>query len=147
MIELQSNELHWTTNLWQIFDRLPGPLQAKWRKSVKLYRERTGGKEPSLKELSAFITRESPRMTLCMEDQTTQQELAVETDPRNLPLCRNQQMGHQLPLWQRRSLQRKLVLTKGLVSSCLQKKVKVLKEALGGVQKGKDAWRKTELTP
>ena len=59
MIELQSNELDCTTNLWQIFDRLPDPLQAEWRKSVKFYRERTCGKEPSLKELSAFITGES----------------------------------------------------------------------------------------
>ena len=58
MIELQSNELDCTTNLRQIFDRLLDPLQAKWRKSVKLYRERTCGKEPSLKELSAFITGE-----------------------------------------------------------------------------------------
>jgi len=59
MIELQSNELDCTTNMRQIFDRLPDPLQAKWRKSAKLYRERTGGKEPTLIELSAFITRES----------------------------------------------------------------------------------------
>ena len=59
MIELQSNELDCTTNLPQIFDRLPDRLQAKWRKSVKLYRERTGGNKPSLKELSAFITGES----------------------------------------------------------------------------------------
>ena len=59
MIELQSNELDCTTNMRQIFDRLPDPLQAKWRKSAKLYRERTGGKEPTLKELSAFITGES----------------------------------------------------------------------------------------
>ena len=43
----------------QIFDRLPDPLQAKWRKSAKLHRERTSGKEQTLKELSAFITGES----------------------------------------------------------------------------------------
>ena len=59
MIELQSNELDCTTNMRQIFDCLPDPLQAKWRKSAKLHRERTGGKEPTLKELSAFITGES----------------------------------------------------------------------------------------
>ena len=59
MIELKSNELDCTTNMRQIFDRLPDPLQAKWRKSAKLYREKTGGKEPTLKELSAFITGES----------------------------------------------------------------------------------------
>ena len=59
MIELQSNELDCTTNMRQIFDRLPDPLQAKWRKSAKLHRERTGGKERTLKELSAFITGES----------------------------------------------------------------------------------------
>lgn len=59
MIELQSNELDCTTNMRQIFYRLRDPLQAKWRKSAKLYRERTGGKEPALKELSEFITGES----------------------------------------------------------------------------------------
>ena len=59
MIELQSNELDCTTNLRQIFDRLPDHLQAKWRKSVKLYREKMCGKEPTLKELSLFISGES----------------------------------------------------------------------------------------
>ena len=59
MIELQSNELDCTTNLRQIFDRPPDPLPAKWRKSVKLYCERIGGKEPTLKGLSAFTTGES----------------------------------------------------------------------------------------
>ena len=59
MIELQSKELDCTTNLRQIYDRLPYPLQAKWRKSAKQYRERTGGGEPTLKELSEFITAES----------------------------------------------------------------------------------------
>ena len=59
MIELNSNELDCTTNLRQIYDHLPDPLQTKWRRSVKLYRVKTGGKEPSLKELSAFITAES----------------------------------------------------------------------------------------
>ena len=59
MIELNSNELDCTTNLRQIYDRLPDSLQTKWRRSVKLYRDKTGGKEPSLKELSAFITAES----------------------------------------------------------------------------------------
>ena len=38
--ELESNELDCTTNLQQIYDRLPDPLQRKWRKSAKLYRER-----------------------------------------------------------------------------------------------------------
>lgn len=38
---------------------LPDPLQTKWRRSVKLYRDKTGGREPSLRELSAFITAES----------------------------------------------------------------------------------------
>ena len=43
----------------QIFDRLPDPLQAEWRKSATLHRERTSGKGPTLKELSAIITGES----------------------------------------------------------------------------------------
>ena len=59
MIELQSSELDCTTNLQQIFDRLPDHLQAKWRKFAKQYREENGGKEPTLKELSKFITAES----------------------------------------------------------------------------------------
>ena len=36
MIELNSNELDCTTNLRQIYDRLPDPLQTKFRRSVKL---------------------------------------------------------------------------------------------------------------
>ena len=59
MIELKSNELDYTTNMRQIFDRLPDPLQTKWRKLAKLYRERTDGRKPTRKELSAFITGES----------------------------------------------------------------------------------------
>ena len=59
MIELQSTELDCTTNLRQIFDRLPDHLQAKWRKFAERCREENGGKEPTLKELSYFITVES----------------------------------------------------------------------------------------
>lgn len=59
MIKLQSKELDCTTNLRQIYDRPPYPLQAKWSKSAKQYRERTGGGELMLKELSEFITAES----------------------------------------------------------------------------------------
>ena len=60
MIELQSKKLDCTTNLQQIYDHLPNPLQAKWRRSAKQYRERTGGGEPTIKELSEFITAELP---------------------------------------------------------------------------------------
>ena len=56
MIELNSNELHYTTNLRQIYDRLPDPLQTRWRKVAKSYRERNNSKEPTLMELSRFIT-------------------------------------------------------------------------------------------
>ena len=59
MIELQSSELDCTTNLRQIFDRLPDHLQAKWRKSARRYHEENSGKEPTLKELSKFIITES----------------------------------------------------------------------------------------
>ena len=58
MSELQSNELDCTTNMRQIFDCLPDTSSAKWRKSDKLYCKNPGGKEPTLKELSAFITGE-----------------------------------------------------------------------------------------
>ena len=34
-------------------------MHAKWRKSAKQYREKTGGGEPTLKELLEFITAES----------------------------------------------------------------------------------------
>ena len=60
MIELKPNELDCTsTNLQQIFDCLPDPLQAKWRKSVTLYHDRTGDRELTLKDLYAFTTAES----------------------------------------------------------------------------------------
>ncbi|PFX30400.1 hypothetical protein AWC38_SpisGene4851 [Stylophora pistillata] len=59
MIELNSNELDCSTNLQQIYDRLPDPLPTKWRRSANSYRDKTGGREPSLKELSAVITAES----------------------------------------------------------------------------------------
>lgn len=59
MLELNSNELDCTTNLKLIYDRLPDPLQRKWRKEASLYRQRSGGREPTLKELCAFITAES----------------------------------------------------------------------------------------
>ena len=59
LTELESNELDCTTNLRQIYDRLPDPLQRKWRKSAKLYRERACGREPTLKELTKFITEEA----------------------------------------------------------------------------------------
>ena len=59
VIELQSSELDCTTNLRQFFDRLPGHLRAKWRKSAKRYRKENGGKEPTMKKLSKFITAES----------------------------------------------------------------------------------------
>ena len=54
MSELRSCELHRTTNLRHIYDRLPGHLQGKWRKTAMLCRERSGGREPDLKELSKF---------------------------------------------------------------------------------------------
>ena len=57
MIELGSSELDCTTNLRHIYDHLPDPLQAKSSKA-KSYRERTNGKEPTLMELSRFITAE-----------------------------------------------------------------------------------------
>ena len=63
MFELQSNELECTTNLRKIYDRLPDHLQAKWRKTAKLYREKADGREPTLKELSKFITAESQTET------------------------------------------------------------------------------------
>ena len=56
IIELQSSELDCTTNLRQIYDRLPDHLQGKWRESAKFFREKKDGKEPTLKELSKFIT-------------------------------------------------------------------------------------------
>ena len=59
MIELQSGELDCTTNLKQIYDRLPDHLQSKWRKTARLYRDRNGGREPTLSELSRFISTES----------------------------------------------------------------------------------------
>jgi len=59
MVELNSNELNCTTNLRQNYDRLPEPLQRKWRKTAKSYRERNDGREPTLKELSSFIAEES----------------------------------------------------------------------------------------
>ena len=59
MIELQSGELDCTTNLKQIYDRLPDHLQSKWRKTARLYRDRNGGREPTLSELSHFISTES----------------------------------------------------------------------------------------
>ena len=54
MSELRSYELDCTTNLRHIYDRLPGHLQGKWRKTAMLCRERSGGREPDLKELSKF---------------------------------------------------------------------------------------------
>ena len=54
--ELQSCELDCTTNLRYIYDRLPGHLQGKWRKTAMSYREWSGGREPGLRELSKFIT-------------------------------------------------------------------------------------------
>ncbi|XP_067022151.1 uncharacterized protein [Acropora muricata] len=59
MTELQSCELDCTTNLRHIYDRLPGHLQGKWRKAAMSYRERSGGREPDLKELSKFVTAQS----------------------------------------------------------------------------------------
>ena len=59
MIELNSNELDCTTNLRQIYDRLPDPLRTRWRKVAKSYREKNNGKEPTLMELSRFISAES----------------------------------------------------------------------------------------
>ena len=54
MSELRLCELHRTTNLIHIYERLPGHLQGKWSKTAMLYRERSGGREPDLKELSKF---------------------------------------------------------------------------------------------
>ena len=59
MIELNSNELDCTTNLRQKYDRLPDPLQTRRRKVAKSYRERNNGKEPTLMELSRFISAKS----------------------------------------------------------------------------------------
>lgn len=59
MRELNSKELDCTTNLKLIYDRLPDSLQRKWRKEASFYREKTKGKEPTLKELCAFISAES----------------------------------------------------------------------------------------
>ena len=56
MTELQSCELECTTNLRHIYDRLPGHLQGKWRKTAMSYREWSGGREPDLRELFKFIT-------------------------------------------------------------------------------------------
>ena len=58
IIELNSNELDCTTNLRQIYDRLPDPLQERWRKVAKSYC-RNNGKKPTLMGLSRFITAES----------------------------------------------------------------------------------------
>lgn len=41
MTELQQFELDCTAYLRHIYDRLPGHLQGKWRKTAKLYRERS----------------------------------------------------------------------------------------------------------
>ena len=59
MEELNSSEFDCTTNLKQIYDRLPDYLQAKWRKSVRMFRDKTGGREPTLKDFSYFISTES----------------------------------------------------------------------------------------
>jgi hypothetical protein len=59
MLELNSNELDSTTNLKLIYDRLPDSLQRKWRKAANIYRQRSEGREPTLKELCAFISAES----------------------------------------------------------------------------------------
>ena len=55
MTELQSCERDCTTNLRHIYDRLPGHVQGKWRKTAMSYREWSGGREPDLRELSKFI--------------------------------------------------------------------------------------------
>ena len=57
-IELKSNDLDCTTNLRQIYDRLPDPLLTKWKRSAKLYHDKIAGREPTLKEMSEFITAE-----------------------------------------------------------------------------------------
>ena len=59
MKELNSCELDFTTNLKQIYDRLPDHLQAKWRKSARMFRDKTGGREPTLKDFSYLISIES----------------------------------------------------------------------------------------
>ena len=59
MIELISSELHCSTNPSQIYDRLSDPLETKWKRSAKLYRDKTGVREPTLNEISAFIIAES----------------------------------------------------------------------------------------
>ena len=59
MTELQTCELDCTTNLRHIYDRFPGHLQGKWRKTAISYRERSGGREPDLRERSKFITAQS----------------------------------------------------------------------------------------
>ena len=59
MEELNSSELDCTTNVKQMYDRLPDYLQAKWRKSVRMFRDKTGGREPTLKDFSYFISTES----------------------------------------------------------------------------------------
>ena len=59
MSELRSRELDCITTLRHFYDRLPAHLQGKWRKTAMLYRERTGGRQPDLKELSKFITTQS----------------------------------------------------------------------------------------
>ena len=48
-----------TRKYGHIYERLPGHLQGKWRKTAMLYRERSGGREPDFKELSKFITAQS----------------------------------------------------------------------------------------
>ena len=59
MIELNSNELDWTTNLRQIYHRLSDPLQTRRRKVAKSYHERNNRKEPTLMGLSRFTSAES----------------------------------------------------------------------------------------
>ena len=59
MKELNSCELDCNTNLKQIYDRLPDHLQAKWRKSTRMFRDITGGRGPTLKDFSYFISIES----------------------------------------------------------------------------------------
>ena len=59
MKELNSSELDCTTNLKQIYDRLPDYLQTKWRKSARMFRDKTGGRDPTLKDFSYFISTES----------------------------------------------------------------------------------------
>lgn len=126
MIELQSNELDCTATLQQIFDHLPDPLQAKWRKSVKLYRDMTGGRELKLKELSAFITAELQTENDPVYGRSSIPATRVGSGNKSKrpPFSLKPAAGTQITTLATMSKQRKVVLTEGQTRSCLRRRSK-----------------------